>query len=1580
MKKIIPLFVFTCLIQLAWSQQKTLSVDNYITNESDREWIYFKSESKIKTDDFFNTFSPYLGISAHDQFVLVKENKSIGLTHTWYQQYHNNIKVVGGEYILHSRNGYLETANGNVVSNININTTPSLSSIDAISILQKIITLPLGKDDADFVKGWSIDLGKAEEQLQLNPELILMYDKYNKRPKASDYRLCYKMNVVYTQTIASEFIYIDANSGEVFKRQPMAVNCTIGSGQTTWNGVKNINTKLVGSSYILNENWCTNPGNVYTKKYSSWGIGTDYTDADNNWNNPSAVTSHWYGRQCLNYFYSTFNRNSFDGSGGGFIILNETNGLYQGCSLDNNAFFDSNNDIMYLGRGNNTTSPNDDLNTLDIVAHELTHGITANTSGLNYQYESGALNESFSDIFGTAVERYVYGTNSFDWTIGEDLSTGVIRSLQNPWSEGKHFNSNSCSCNSCGGGCSTSVGQPSTYYTDPYWYTGSCDNGGVHINSGVQNYWFYLLVNGGSGTNANGFQYNVTGIGFATAISIVYTELTAGYLASTSDYNTAWTATKLIAGTTYGYTSSQYNAVVAAWCAVGIGNTCSSNPCTAPSNDNCSPSVPTITSNGACISGAPYATVACATGSYGANQCTGCSCTSPDDKDVYFKFTAAATSHTVALSNYASNFDGVIELRTACASGTAISCYDPSGTPTSISNTWNNLTIGQTYYIRVFEYNYTGTPPSSPTFTLCLTHTGCTPPTASISPSTATICSGNSIQLTASGGTSYSWSNGSSNATITVSPTSNTTYTVTVTNSGGCTATASRTVNVNSSPNASISPSSASICTGGSIQLTASGGTSYSWSNGSTSSAITVSPTSNTTYTVTVTNSNGCSATANRLVSVSSAPTASISPATATICSGNSIQLTASGGSSYSWSNGATTATITVSPNSNTTYTVTVSNSGCSATATASRTVNVNSSPSASISPSSASICTGGSIQLTASGGTSYSWSNGSTSSAITVSPTSNTTYTVTVTNSNGCSATANRLVSVSSTPTASISPSTATLCSGNSIQLTASGGSSYSWSNGATTASITVSPNSNTTYTVTVSNSGCTATASRLVNVNTTPTASISPSTASICSGGSIALTASGGGTYSWNTGATTATINVSPASSTTYTVTVTSNSCTATSSRLVNVSNQLSASINPANPEFCANGSVTLNATQGAAYTWSGPGGFSGNTQSVTATQAGSYSVNVTNPGGCIGTAPASVTVVQNPTLIVDAGSTQTIQSGDSAVLGGSPTANSGTPPYTYVWNPSSSLNNATIANPTATPTSNTTYSLTVTDSKGCSATDNVQVNVSSGCQSYTLDSDTLYIPSVAANYTVNLTTGAGCPWTIAEGCSWLDFANPSGNGSQTLSFNVTQNAQSTDRTCLVNIQGNLLVVIQALGCVAPVSDFSAPQQAGFAPFTVTFTDNSTNTPTQWLWTFPGGSPATSTAQNPTVTYANGGLFDVTLNATNGCGNNTVTKTNYINVIGTVGIDNLATSENINIYPNPNNGTFRVSAEINTSNTVELKLFSAIGQLIYSSKIQPIANKIDKEISLGNSAAGVYIIQLLVDKKPYYKKLIIE
>ena len=140
---------------------------------------------------------------------------------------------------------------------------------------------------------------------------------------------------------------------------------------------------------------------------------------------------------------------------------------------------------------------------------------------------------------------------------------------------------------------------------------------------------------------------------------------------------------------------------------------------TPPDNNDCL-DAESITSNGSCKTG----TVEGATTSYGPNSCDGCGgCDkSKDDNDVYYKFVAKATNHTVTVNTESNDFDAVIELRTDCGYNTSIGCWDPSNKPTTVSHTWDNLTIGKTYYIRVYEYNNSATPPSSPEFEICVTH------------------------------------------------------------------------------------------------------------------------------------------------------------------------------------------------------------------------------------------------------------------------------------------------------------------------------------------------------------------------------------------------------------------------------------------------------------------------------------------------------------------------------------------------------------------------------------------------------------------------------------------------------------------------------------------------------------------------------------------------------------------------------------------------------------------------------------------------------------------------------------------
>jgi PKD repeat protein len=182
---------------------------------------------------------------------------------------------------------------------------------------------------------------------------------------------------------------------------------------------------------------------------------------------------------------------------------------------------------------------------VDIAAHEITHGLTEFNAGLIYQDESGALNEGYSDIFGTAIEFYAK-PSSANWTMGEDLGS-PFRSLQNP----------------------NAHGDPDTYF-GTNWYTGTGDNGGVHTNSQVIGYWYYLLTVGGSGTNDIGNAFNVTGIGMDAASQISFRTLCT-YLPVDATYEDARFFSVLSAIDIYGPCTPEVAAVTNAMYAVGLG-------------------------------------------------------------------------------------------------------------------------------------------------------------------------------------------------------------------------------------------------------------------------------------------------------------------------------------------------------------------------------------------------------------------------------------------------------------------------------------------------------------------------------------------------------------------------------------------------------------------------------------------------------------------------------------------------------------------------------------------------------------------------------------------------------------------------------------------------------------------------------------------------------------------------------------------------------------------------------------------------------------------------------------------------
>jgi Secretion system C-terminal sorting domain len=367
-------------------------------------------------------------------------------------------------------------------------------------------------------------------------------------------------------------------------------------------------------------------------------------------------------------------------------------------------------------------------------------------------------------------------------------------------------------------------------------------------------------------------------------------------------------------------------------------------------------------------------------------------------------------------------------------------------------------------------YTVTGTSADGSTSTDTITVTVNSIPVANAG-ADQTICEGEEITLTASGGSTYLWSNGATTQSITISPITTINYTV-IASQGSCSSTDEVIVTVK--PRQTINAGNdVDIYLGESATLTVVGTGNILWSTGETTASIIVSPTNTTTYTVSVTETNGCTSTDDVTVTVVDSFAANAGDDVA-ICEGESTILTASGGTGYLWNTGETTASITVNPLSTTVYSVLVTKDSNSATDEV--TVFVDSPPELQVSDDK-TINLGEYVTLSASGADTYQWSNGATQPNIAVSPQQTTVYSV-IGYTNDCSDIAQITVNVANTVVA-YAGKDMTICSGDTQTLIANGGETYLWSTGEITKSIDVTPSEDTTYTVIVSNDYASDTAS---------------------------------------------------------------------------------------------------------------------------------------------------------------------------------------------------------------------------------------------------------------------------------------------------------------------------------------------------------------------------------------------------------------------------------------------------------------------------------------------------------------------
>ncbi len=517
------------------------------------DWINLRPDLVKDGIRFFDEHTIAMGLGSEDEMRLAKgETDKMGISHYRFQQFYKGIKIEGCEMIVHERNGYVTSLNGKMVHAMNKNKTLLLSESKALQLAlaqvpaekyswedaseEQLLKEKTGISDTSFYPTGSLVWQKRANSLPFDPD---------------EFRLCYNFKIYSSVPFNAVSVFVDAVTGEIVNSIPLIADCNPVAVSTNWYGSKTINTTFSSPNYLLkdncqstiitvyNDNGGTTQGPVYSKpNNTSWSSTSDLI---------SASTSLWACESIIAFYWTFFNRVSYDSLGGDITI--RQNALINGSTY--NAAFSGG--TMFVGTGS-ASGNSDDFNTLDIIGHEITHGVTGTTAGLDYQGESGALNESFSDCFGTEAE-YWDATTPFDWLIGEDRGI-AIRSLSDP---GSH-------------------GQPDTYSGTNWFNTIGCipagganDNCGVHTNSGVQNYCFYLLSVGGTGTNDAGDSYTVTGIGIENASQIAYRAL-CYYLTSSSQYIDARSAWLQAAIDLFGSCSNEAIQTGNAWYAVNVGS------------------------------------------------------------------------------------------------------------------------------------------------------------------------------------------------------------------------------------------------------------------------------------------------------------------------------------------------------------------------------------------------------------------------------------------------------------------------------------------------------------------------------------------------------------------------------------------------------------------------------------------------------------------------------------------------------------------------------------------------------------------------------------------------------------------------------------------------------------------------------------------------------------------------------------------------------------------------------------------------------------------------------------------------
>jgi thermolysin len=469
-----------------------------------------------------------------------------GRRHERADQHYKGVRVYGADVARQIADGQTASIFGVLYDGIDIDTAPALTAEEAKETIEKLSGAALGHSRL--------------------PELVIL-------PMEEGFALAYRGRAFSARGL--RLYFIDARTGALLlELNDLKTQTAVGRGRGVLGDEKKISVRPQSGTFqawdelrppdVRSYDMRGNLGRTidFLNGLIPLSVSDLATDSDNDWTDAAVVDAHVHSGWTYDYYFKRHNRAGLDNRDIRILSLVHPVRRQDFFSQPDNVIgtfyanaFYAGGGILLYGEGfpPGALLPGFAIDflsgALDVVAHELSHGVTEFSSNLIYQDESGALNEAFSDIMGTSVEFFFQtpgsGLRQSDYLIAEDVfRPGGIRSMSNP----------------------AAYGDPDHYSRR---FTGAEDNGGVHTNAGVGNHAFYLAIEGGT-NRTSGLAVQGVGGGNREQIEKVFYRAFTQMLPANANFSTARAATSQAARDLYGSGSAAERAVIQAWTAVGV--------------------------------------------------------------------------------------------------------------------------------------------------------------------------------------------------------------------------------------------------------------------------------------------------------------------------------------------------------------------------------------------------------------------------------------------------------------------------------------------------------------------------------------------------------------------------------------------------------------------------------------------------------------------------------------------------------------------------------------------------------------------------------------------------------------------------------------------------------------------------------------------------------------------------------------------------------------------------------------------------------------------------------------------------